>query len=415
MKNWYQIGLDIPLEKPDPPGSLPSPVKRLVDRFEREWMAAGSPDSVALFMGEYTRFSRQIFFLPPSANENCLNVLVKYGAYLVDEPEPHRLLHKIGGSDAAFSIWCPWANLESIEYPPLRSGTFRILAQSDEVPQEVLPEPDNIGDVSEDERDWAIDMMKSGHFAEALPILVRSSRCNPSDYGSWYMAGQCYRFTEDIPKAIEFLKQAARLNPTEPTVFLSLGIAFQLFGQFNNAIGSLVKAVDIDPNFDLAYNSLALTQMKKGDYEFALHNYDEALKAMTRRLVSTFKNSPSRGITKFHDSPYSLWIEYAVFGMMFIAASDKSVSSVAMPTGETAGREEREEHYEGLFWKDQVDELGKKTRLFLPNYFNTFEARLHDNVDFATFLRSKGTALEELGRNEEAQKHYAEAEYFRPI
>ncbi len=52
MKNWYQIVLNIPLEKPDLPGSLPSPIKRLVNRANKEWIAAGSPANIALFMAD---------------------------------------------------------------------------------------------------------------------------------------------------------------------------------------------------------------------------------------------------------------------------------------------------------------------------------------------------------------------------
>jgi tetratricopeptide (TPR) repeat protein len=426
MKNWYQIMLDIPLEKPDPPGSLPSPVRRLVSRANKEWIAAGSPASVALFKGEYVGFSRQRFFLPPNAPEYWPNLIAKYDAYLVEEPGPHRLLHKIAGSDEAFDVWCPWVNRDCVEYPPLRSGTFSLhVSSSDEASDEEDRSTlsDDVSDavdstskteVSQAERNWALEKMRSGHFGDALPVLVRAVHTDPDDYGNWYMAGQCYRFTDDIPKAIDFLKQAARLNATEPEVFLALGIAFQQWGQFNNAVGSFVKALALDPNYELAYNSLGLTQMKKGEYEFALHNYDEALNAMTRRLVTSFQNTPARGITKFHDSTYSLWGEYAVYGMMFIASSDPSISKAAWPTGEFAQREERDEEHEGVFWKDQYDADGKKTRMFLPNFFNMFESRLHESPTYSIFLRAKGTALEALSRDDEAEQHYAEAEYFRP-
>ncbi len=364
------------------------------------------------FYGRYIGFSHQRFFLPPSASEHCRNLITKYDTCLIEEPEPYRLLHNIAGSDAAFGIWCPWANRDCIEYPPLRSGTFRgeVLASDEESEEELGPAA--VAKVSEEERDWAVDMMASGNFRDALPVLVRAAHSEPNHYGNWYMAGQCYRFTNDFAKAIEFLKQAARLNPGEREIFLALGIAFQLYGDLNNAIGALVKALALDPNYEAGYNSLALTQMKKGEYELALHNYDEALKAMTRRLVSDFRNAPGRGITKFHDAPYSLWGEYAVFGMTFIAASDPSITSVAWPTGEFAQHEERDEGYEGLFWHDQSDGETKKTRLFLPNYFNTFESRLHDDSNYAVFLRAKGTALEALGRQNEAEQHYAEADYF---
>ncbi|MGH9821084.1 MAG: hypothetical protein ACRD43_13040, partial [Pyrinomonadaceae bacterium] len=95
--------------------------------------------------------------------------------------------------------------------------------------------------------------------------------------------------------------------------------------------------------------------------------------------------------------------------------SDGSIEKLAWPTGELAMKEEREEGFEGLFWNDQIDSEGKKTRLFLPNYFNIFSIRLRDNADYARLIRAKGTALEELGRVDEARKHYEESDYFRPI
>lgn len=412
MKNWYQISLNIPLEKLGPAIEYPTPVQQLIDCVDAAWINAGSPSDLALFMGEYAGFSRQRFFLPPTASLYINDLLEEKDAYRIEEPEPYRLLKKIAGSDNAFGIWLPWANLESIEYPPITSGTFRSISPPDVDDNEsVAPS------ITQDELDVVagIAFMKAGRFADALPIMLQATHLHPHDYGHWHMAGQCFRFIEDFPNAIRYLKEAARLDPTEKVAFLALGIAFQLYGQFDNAIGAFSKALEIDPNYDLAYNSMALTQMNKGDFEFALHNYDEALKAMTRHLVKTFVNSPGRGIAKFHDSPHSLWSEYAIFGALFIASSDGSIEKLAWPTGEFAMTEERDEGFEGLFWDDQVDSEGKKTRLFLPNYFNTFAIRLRDNADYARFLRAKGTALEELGRVPEAQKHYEESDHFSPI
>jgi len=411
MKNWYQISLDIPIEKPEPGREYPSPVQQLIDSVNTAWTDAGSPPDVALFMGEYMGFSRQRFFLPPAASLYINDFLDEQGAHKIEEPEPYRLLKKVAGSDEAFEIWLPWANLDSIEYPPLTSGTFRTISPDDADDEPALSPLSQY----EPDVDAAIAFMKAGRFVEALPVMVQATRVYPKNYGYWHMAGQCFRFVEDFPNAIRYLKEAARLDPSEKGAFLALGIAFQLHGQFYNAIGAFSKALEIDPDFDLAYNSLALTQMKKGDFEFALHNYDEALKAITRHLVKTFVNSPGRGIAKFHDSPHSLWSEYAIFGALFIASSDGSIEKLAWPTGEFAMKEEREEGFEGLFWNDQIDSEGKKTRLFLPNYFNTFSMRLRDNADYARLIRAKGTALEELGRVDEARKHYEESDYFRPI
>ncbi len=257
--------------------------------------------------------------------------------------------------------------------------------------------------------------MKKAEFSEAIPFLVRAIEEDPSYYGNWYMAGQCFRFTNDFPNAIHHLKKAAELDRNEKVVFLALGVALQLTEQFDDAIEAFRRALEIDPNYDLAFNSLALTQMKQGDFEVALHNYDEAIKAMTRHIVKTFKNSRSKGIIKQHDSNHLLWLEYAFFGAVYLASLEQGINKISWPTGDQAVLEERNEDFDGLYWTDETDQHGETNRLFLPNYFNTFREHLTFDRTYHSLLRGKGSALAELGRHDEARKHFEEAEKFLPI
>jgi tetratricopeptide (TPR) repeat protein len=256
--------------------------------------------------------------------------------------------------------------------------------------------------------------MKKGRFAEALPFFLRAIEDDPTHYGNWYMTGQCFRFTNDFPNAIRHLRKAAELDPDEKAVFLGLGIALQLTEQFDDAIEAFRRALEIDPNYDLAFNSLALTQMKQGDFELALHNYDEALKAMTRHIVTTLRNARSTGIVKQHDSYHLIWLEFAFFGGVYLASLDGNISKIAWPSGEQALQEERYEENDGLYWIDKTDLQGETVRLFLPNYFNTFREHLTRDITYHKLLRGKGSALAELGRYDDAEKHFAEAKYFLP-
>ncbi|MBK9214645.1 MAG: tetratricopeptide repeat protein [Chloracidobacterium sp.] len=206
----------------------------------------------------------------------------------------------------------------------------------------------------------------------------------------------------------------AELDPNEKEVFLDLGIALKKTDRLDEAIEAFRRALEIDPNYDLAFSSLALTQMKTGDFEIALHNYDEAIKAMTRNIVKTFKNSRSKGIIKQHDSHHLLWLEFAFFGAVYLSSLGENVKKLAWPTGDQAIQEERDEGYDGLYWVDKTDPQGETTRLFLPNYFNTFREHLTYTSGYSILLRGKGSALRELGRRAEADEHYTEAEYFNP-
>lgn len=416
MKDWFRLELD-GIDGPPAPGEQYAPDEvALVKDFENAYQSSGCPADLALFKGERMRILSRPFVLTPSARNYCADLIAQYNGREIESPEPYQMSHRMAGSEHAFDIWFPWAHPDSLEYPPIVSGTFRRLEPDrlETGPDLTVEERDLIdsGYFSKKDRGDAIALMKSGRFCEALPFFIWATENFPDGYRDWYMAGQCYRFVENYPQAIKYLQEAVRRNPSEKDIYFALGIAFQLANRLDSAVGCLVKSLDIDPNYDLAYNSLALTQMKKGDFEFALHNYDEALKSMVRRVVKDFVNSPKRGIAKYHDSTYVLWSEYAMFGAMFLASSDSSVGALAWPTGEMAIREEREETFEGLFWSDSIDKDGVKTRLFLPNYFNTFRQKLSESNDFPTLLRSKGTALEALGRLDEANAHYAEAEHF---
>ncbi len=155
--------------------------------------------------------------------------------------------------------------------------------------------------------DSAIELMKSQRYGEALHLLRLAIDQNPSQWNSWYMAGQCCRFLNDIDGAIEHLLYASELNRNQSPIFLALGIAFQLNKQWDEAIEAFRRAIEIDPDFDLAYNSLALTQKKSGELEKALHNYDAGAKALTRRIVKAMHNSRTSRIFKFREMVGTLW------------------------------------------------------------------------------------------------------------
>jgi tetratricopeptide (TPR) repeat protein len=260
----------------------------------------------------------------------------------------------------------------------------------------------------------AIALMQQQRFGEALTLLRRSIADNPTEWNTWYMAGQCCRFTNDIHGAVEHLKRAVQLNARSALVYQALGIAHQLRGEWPDSIEALRQAIAIDPDFELAYNSLALTQKKAGELEKALHNYDAGAKALARRLVKAMTNSRSSPILKHRDTTGTLWVQYAMFGMAYLAASAKNVKRVAFPDGAFAEEEERTERHGGLYWIDQLDTSGQTVRMYLPNYFNTFRESLRREAAYANLIGNRGTVLGLLGRGEESQRHLDEASEFLP-
>jgi hypothetical protein len=91
----------------------------------------------------------------------------------------------------------------------------------------------------------------------------------------------------------------------------------------------------------------------------------------------------------------------------------ESIQGMAWPTGQQAEEEETTERHEGLYWDDRPDSEKKFTRLFLPNYFNTFRETLRLDRAYSDLIGNRGTVLEQMGRYDEARKHFDEASFFR--
>lgn len=263
-----------------------------------------------------------------------------------------------------------------------------------------------------DDRDIAIELMKTGDFAKARSLFDRLIEKDPNDWSTQYMVGQCCRFLNDMNSAIQHLEKAVILKIDDPSVFHALGIAYQLNNLFDKAIESFHSAIQLDQDYDLSYNSLALTHKKMDQFELSLHNYDAGAKALTRRIVKSMRNERSNRIYKHQDTPQNLWVEYALFGGMYLCSINDKIESIAWPTGEQAIREEKTEEHGGLYWHDTKDTIGKATRLFFPNFFNTFRQTLKKDRTYADLIGNRGTVLEMLGKTEEAVIHFKEAEFF---
>ena len=79
-----------------------------------------------------------------------------------------------------------------------------------------------------------------------------------------------------------------------------------------------------------------------------------------------------------------------------------------------AKRDARTQEYQGWYRQDYLDAERKPTRLFLPNYFNTFCARLRANSLYANLIGNRSTVLRLMRNIEEADQCLQEAEDFMP-
>lgn len=259
----------------------------------------------------------------------------------------------------------------------------------------------------------ALALINSGRLDEAARLSVGAVQQDPGDWHTHYVMGQYFRFVEDYPNACAALSRANELAPRQPPTLLALAIARQLNTEYAAAIDAIRLALEIDPDYALAYNTLAMTQKLMGSYEKAAHNYDAGAKVLARVIAKSLRNAEDSPRLPDCGSQHNLWFEYAFVGGIYLAAHE-SVEGIAWPTGEIAERDARTQEFRGWYWQDSLDAEQKTTRLFLPNYFNTFCNRLRADSRYAHLIGNRSTVLRLMGNVEEADQHEQEAENFKP-
>lgn len=261
------------------------------------------------------------------------------------------------------------------------------------------------------ESEEALILMRSGRLDEASQLAASAVQRYPSDWHGHYSVGLCFRYAQNYAMACAALARASELAPGQPPVLLALAIAHQLNAEYPAAIDSIRQVLEIDPDYALGYNTLAMTQKLMGAYEKSAHNYEEGLKALSRVMARSLHNAEDSPRLSHWQSRTDLWSEYAVFGAIYLAAAS-SVECMAWPTGEMAERDARTQEFRGWYWQDSPSSESKRTRLFLPNYFNTFCSKLRDDSLYASLVGNRSTVLRLMGNVEEADRHLQEAEDF---
>lgn len=257
----------------------------------------------------------------------------------------------------------------------------------------------------------ALALISHGQLGSASRMALAAVLKDPADWHTHYAIGQCYRYSKEFPQACVALARANELGPRRPPVLLALAIARQLNGEYVASVDAIRLVFEIDLNYAPAYNTLAMTQRLMGDFEKSAHNYDAGAKALSRSIVQSMLNAENNPRLPHRWSRADLWSEYA-FGGAIHLAGQASIERLAWPTGEIAEHDAKTQEYRGWYWQDSADAQGEVVRLFLPNYFNTFFARLRAEPIYANLMGNRSTVLRLIGKVDDADRCLMEAEDF---
>ena len=253
--------------------------------------------------------------------------------------------------------------------------------------------------------------MQSQDWQTAISNFIQSLDQDGTQAHVYYMLGQSYRFSDNLPLSISSLNTATQLNDQYKEWFLALGIALQLNDNLHESLTALRRANALDPDYDLAYNSAGVTFRKLGKFEEAANVYDMCAEAMIRNFLFNVDNSPDNAIHDFHETTTSIYVQYTLKAMIE-HSSRADISKVAFPDGEFEDRERKTKKHGGLLWFDQFDE-DETIRMYLPNSFDTVREFLSSSSMYYTVLENKAHALNMLNKGKEANECLTEAASFQ--
>jgi tetratricopeptide (TPR) repeat protein len=209
----------------------------------------------------------------------------------------------------------------------------------------------------------------------------------PNDERAQFAIGGYYFGQQDYPKAIEHYKKATELNPNYSTAFNILGYAYRQSEDFANSERAFKQYIVLIPNDPNPYDSYAELLLKMGRFDESIVQYRKAV-AIDRNFVNShfgiasalmYQNKPAAAITELE----KITAKARSDGERRTAMFGKTV--VYIDSGQMA---------KALAEVDNQYALGEKT---------------NDVPAMAGDLQLKGNILLEMGRYDEAMKHFARA------
>lgn len=137
---------------------------------------------------------------------------------------------------------------------------------------------------SVDPMHYVLDLMNSGRFLDAAPLLRSIAFSQPQNAAAFFNLGITNLELEQFEDAIVYLEQAVKLDPSLSDAWFGIGMSKLKQGDVDAAINALTKAVETDPDNAFAQRNLAGLLNKSGRFEESLNNY--------RTIAAKLPNDP---------------------------------------------------------------------------------------------------------------------------
>ena len=132
--------------------------------------------------------------------------------------------------------------------------------------------------------DAIIDLLNTGKYDQAAPMLETLLQANPNDFDALYNLGMVYSDQGRLKEARDLLHRATEISPEHANSFVALGVAAQRDNDLAAARSALERAVELEPDNIFALRTLGALYSMAGDLE-------DAIKVL-RHAVATTPSDP---------------------------------------------------------------------------------------------------------------------------
>jgi len=129
----------------------------------------------------------------------------------------------------------------------------------------------------------ALDLMKSGKPAEAIPLLQAYLEKNPNNAPLQFTLGKAFVDTKQYDLAVPPLTKSLALEPNHAGSHFYLGIVCNQMGQDEEALKEFLAEIPNSPDQDINYSNAASIYEKQQKWDKALEYYQKAVEINPKR------------------------------------------------------------------------------------------------------------------------------------
>jgi tetratricopeptide (TPR) repeat protein len=162
-------------------------------------------------------------------------------------------------------------------------------------------------------------------YQKGVEVFREKVRANPRNALDNYYLGRFYLAEGMHGEALPYLKRAAYLDPGDTDNQFWLGVAYGVVGDEKRERIQYRRVLDMSSSHSKSRLYLAHLQLKSGQYQQALDNYDKIINRYPYNAAALFNRALALKLTRKHKKEREAWLTYLKYypsGFLAAKAAD---------------------------------------------------------------------------------------------